>query len=82
MIIMRTVRRMLAMCPAAWSIYIRTLQLSCLLLLLAVILLIACDGRVGENYTLYMTAMGLYETPQALLLISAIGSVCVEELSQ
>ena len=31
------------------------------------------------GYRLYMTAMSLYETGQALLLIGAIFSVCIED---
>ena len=71
--------RMLKMCPAAWSIYIRTMQLCCVLLILSAFILIQCDSAAW-SYERYMLAMGLYELPQALLLVSLIGSVCVEDL--
>lgn len=73
------VNRMLQMCPAAWYIFIRTLQLSCLLLFLSLVLLIEYTGNAG-GHSLYKLAMALYELPQALLIISMIGSVCVEDL--
>lgn len=73
------IERMLQMCPAAWYIFIRTLQLSCLLLFLSMVLLLEYTGNSG-SHTLYRLAMALYELPQALLIISMIGSVCIEDL--
>ena len=35
---------------------------------------------MAEGYTQYMTAMSLYEIGQALLLIGAIFSVCIEDV--
>lgn len=72
-------RRMLSMTDAAWYIYIRTLQLSCFILFMAVILLIESETR-GGSYELYMTAKSLFELPQAVLLIGSICSVCAEDL--
>ncbi len=72
--------RMLSMCPDAWYIFIRTLQLCCFLLLCALALLLKWDGSMVEGYELYMTAMGLVETGQALLLVSGIISICIEGL--
>lgn len=73
------VERMLQMCPAAWYIFIRTLQLSCLLLFLSLVLLMEYSENPG-SHTLYRLAIALYELPQALLIISMIGSVCIEDL--
>ena len=77
-----TVRRMLAMCPAAWYILIRTLQLCCVLLLCSIALLHARGSSMSEGYTLYRTALALNETAQALLLIAVLLSVCIEDVSQ
>ena len=73
-------RRMLGMCPLSWSIFIRSIQLSCVLLLGAVLLLITWNGDMLEHYTLYMTAKALNETAQAVLLIGMLLPVIVEDL--
>lgn len=74
-----TVKRMLLMCPQAWYIFIRTLQLSAALLLFAVFLLIENESRSG-CYQLYRTAWALYELPQALILIAGIGAACIDDI--
>lgn len=74
-----TVNRMLTMCPQAWYIFIRTIQLSAVLLLLAVFLLIAHQS--SGKYELYRTAWALYEIPQALILIAGIGAACIDDMS-
>ena len=73
-------RRMLGMCALSWSIFIRSIQLSCILLLGAVLLLIAWNGDMLGHYTLYMTALALNETAQAILLIGLLLPVIVEDL--
>ena len=73
------VRRMLCMSDAAWYIFIRCIQLSCLLLFCAFMLLLDCGGSIMQRQQ-YMTAMALYEAPQGLLLGGLILSVCAEEL--
>ena len=76
----KTVRRMLDMCPDAWYIFICSIKLTAFLLLCAFVLLLGWEGRMAEGgYRLYMTAMSLYETGQALLLIGAVFSVCIED---
>ena len=72
--------RMLNMCPDAWYIFIRTLQLCAVLLLCAFVLMLECNGRLGRDYTLYMTAVSLNETSQCLLLIAVILSVIIEDI--
>ena len=76
----KTVLRMLAMCPDAWYIFISSVKLTAFVLLCAFMLLLSWDGRMTEGYTQYMTAMCLYETGQALLLIGAVFSVCIEDV--
>jgi hypothetical protein len=75
-----TLLRMLNMCPAAWYIFIRSIQLSCTLLLGAILLLLAWDGDMLQHYTLYMTAIALNETAQAVLLPGVLIPVILEDL--
>ena len=72
------VKRMLRMCPDAWYIFMRTLQLSCLLLFLSLVSLIGYENT--GSHALFNMAAALYELPQSLLIISMIGSICIEEL--
>ena len=72
-------RRMLSMCPDAWYIFIRTIQLCCVLLFCSFMLLLKWNGSMVDGYDLYMTAMSLEEICQALLLIAVILSVCIED---
>lgn len=67
---------MLCMCPDAWYIFIRSIQLTAFLLLSSFVLLLECEGR----HELYMTAMSLYETGQALILIGSLFSVFIEDI--
>ncbi len=75
-----TLRRMLGMCPDAWYIFIRSIQLCCALLLGAVLLLLVWDGSMMQHYSLYRTAIGLNETAQAILLIGILLPVILEDL--
>lgn len=72
-------RRMTDMCPEAWYIFIRTVQLCCFLLFCAFMLLLKWDGSMHAGYELYMTAKALNETAQALLLIAVLFSVFIED---
>lgn len=71
--------RMLSMCPESWYIFRRGLQLSAFLMLCAFALLLEWDGHMLERYTLYMTAVSLMETTQAILLVSVLASVLIED---
>ena len=71
--------RMLNMCPDAWYIFIRCIQLSCVMLFCSFLLLLSCGGSMMQRAQ-YMTAMALYEGPQGLLLGGLILSVFAEEL--
>ena len=76
----KTIRRMLAMCPDAWYIFISSVKLTAFVLLCAFVLLLGWNGSMAEGgYRLYMTAMSLYETGQALLLIGALFSALIED---
>ena len=73
-------RRMLSMSPAAWYIFIRSVQLTGFLLLCSFILLIGWNGNMLTGYAEYMTAMSLYETGQSVLLIGVLVSVIIEDI--
>ena len=73
------VRRMLNMCPEAWYIFRRCFQLSAFLMICAFALLVEWGGSIMERYELYMTAVSIMETTQAILLIGVIASVCIED---
>ena len=73
------INRMLAMCPEAWYLFIRSLQLSCVLLLAACMLLLKWDGDMLRNYPLYIIAQSLNESAQAILLIALLFSVLIED---
>ena len=73
------VRRMLCMSDAAWYIFIRSIQLSCVMLFCSFLLLLSCDGSLMQRAQ-YMTAIALYEGSQGLLLGGLILSVFAEEL--
>ena len=67
---------MLSMRAEAWYIFIRCIQLCCVLLVCSFALLVEWDGSM-LNYELYMTAMALNETSQALFLIGVIASAAL-----
>lgn len=74
------IRRMCAMCPEAWYIFIRSIQLCCLLLLCAVALLVADKSMADQGQKLLLTATSLNETAQASLLIAVVFSVIIEDV--
>ncbi len=77
----RIIVRMLAMCPEAWYIFKRGLQLCALLLFCAFMLLVEWDGCSFDRHALYFTAMSLNETAQAILLIVVLFSVFIEDVA-
>ena len=79
MVLRDIVRRMLCMSDAAWYIFIRSIQLSCVMLFCSFLLLLSCGCSMMRR-SQYMTAMALYEGPQGLLLGGLILSVFAEEL--
>ncbi len=76
----QTIHRMLAMKDGPWVLFLRSLQLCCVLLLCAFALLLEYNGDQLGKYPLFMTAQSLNETAQGILLIAIILSVCMEEL--
>ena len=76
----KTIRRMLNMKPDPWYLFIRSIQLCCLLLLCAFALLLEYNGDMLGKYPLYITAQSLNESAQGILLVALILSVCMEEL--
>ena len=80
MIMKKIVRRMLQMCPGAWYIFISAVKLTSFLLVCAFMLLLAWDGNMAEGFTKYMTAMALYETGQAVLLVGVLFSALIEDV--
>ena len=74
----KIVNRMLCMHSEAWYIFIRSLILCCLLNLCAAALLKEWGGSMSSGYDMYMTAVSLTETAQAVLLIGTLGSVIIE----
>ncbi len=77
----QTVFRMLSMCPAAWYIFIKSLQLAGLMHFCSFMLLLVWNGSMFENYDLYVTAISMQECAQAILLISVLLSVFIEDYS-
>ena len=76
----KTIRRMLATKNDPWYLFLRSLQLCCVLLLCAFALLLEYNGDQIGKYPLYMTAQSLNESAQGILLVAIILSVCMEEL--
>ena len=76
----KAIHRMLVMCPAAWYIFMLSIKLTAFILFCAFALLLSWGGSMEEGYRQYMTAMNLYETGQALLLIGVLFSVCIEDI--
>ena len=79
MLVYKVIARMLNMSGDAWYIFIRSIQLTAFILLCAFALLLGCEGMLLERHEQYMTAICLFETGQALLLIGALFSVLIED---
>ena len=75
----KTVSRILRMSPRAWEFQIRSLQLSCLLLLCAIFLLIRFQDSMGA-YSLYILSGAFQEYAQLALLMGGIIPLCLEDL--
>lgn len=74
-------KRMLKMCPEAWYIFIRGVQLCAVLLLCAFTLLVEWDGCMTSRHELYRLACALNETAQAVLMLVVLFSVLIEDVS-
>ena len=78
--LIQIVRRMLKMCPDAWYIFLSAVRLTAFLLLCAFVLLLDWGGSMAAGYTSYMTAMALYETGEAVLLVGVLFSAVIEDV--
>lgn len=67
------------MSPPAWEVVIRALQLSCVLLFSAFMLLLEAGTFTYETREYFYIARELAAQPQAVLLLAAIASVVIEE---
>ncbi len=67
------------MSSPAWEVVIRALQLTCVLLFCAFMLLLEAGVFKYETSHLYYIARELATLPQAILLIAAIASAVIEE---
>lgn len=76
---MRTIRRILAMSTLSWEIVIRALQLSCVMLFCAYMLLMEAGPFTYATSDLHYIARELISQPQAILLLATLASVIVEE---
>ena len=75
-------RRMLQMCEPAWFIFLRSLQLSCLMLFCCLMLLWDLPTDAVRAHAQYILAMAMLESPQGLLLIGLLASVILEDQSR
>ena len=71
--------RMLHMCPAAWLLFLRLLQLSCFLLVCAALLLIPRDGDPARSWELCQLSAALQDMAQLALLGAVILPPVVED---
>ena len=74
----KTLHHMLCMGNTAWYIFIKSLQLSCLMHFCSFMLLLEWNGSMAANYELYMTAISLQESGQAVLLVAVLLSAIIE----
>ena len=73
------ISRVTGMKKSAWELLIRSLQMTCLLLICALAMIFAFETGSGK-YELYIEARALQEYAQVALLIGAIVPVCLEDL--
>ena len=74
------INRMLSMCPTAWLVFKRCLQLCCVLMILSTVLLLDWGGDMLGKYHSYHMAFALYEASEAVFLIGVLVPVCLEDL--
>lgn len=76
---LKVLRRMLRMCEPSWELLIRGLQLSCVLLFCAFLLLLDAGSFSVWNCNTYYIAKELLTLPQAILLVVILAGVIIEE---
>ena len=70
---------MLCMCEPSWELLIRGLQLSCVLLFCAFLLLVDAGSFTVASCDTYFLAQELLTLPQAILLVVMLAGVIIEE---
>jgi len=80
MLMKKIIHRMLIMSNEAWYIFIRSIQLTAFILFCTFMLLLECNGSVLDRRSLYMTAITLFESGAAILLIGSLFSVIIEDI--
>ncbi len=74
-----TINLMLHMCPEAWRVFLRALQLCCCLLLCSVFLLYAWDADHVHAWRFLQLSAALQEMAQLALLAAVIVPPCIED---
>ena len=78
--LIKIVQRMLSMCPMAWYIFKRGIQLCVVLLFAALVVLVERSSGMADAYKLTMLSAALNETAQAILLVCVLASVIIEDV--
>ena len=76
--IKRIIRRMSCMCPAAWYIYKRSMQLSIVLLSCGLLLTTGVSQELQSRHLLRLSN-AYFDTVEAVLLLAAILPVLIED---
>ena len=79
-IVKNVLRRMLDMCEPAYSVLRGMLLLSCTLVGCSLIILLWIGDVTIYTYELYLCALEMARAPAAMLLLAAIGTVCIEDI--
>jgi hypothetical protein len=79
MVLRKLLHRIVNMCNPAWHALRGTLMLSCTMVFCAFIILVEIGPVSIDTYNLYLCARELATAPAGLLLVAAIGTVCLEE---
>ncbi len=79
MFLCKILRRAGAMCPDAYQIQKLGLVWACILLTGALLLLEGALPLGPDTYAAHRLATAMRDTASAVLLISVVGAVCVEE---
>lgn len=69
------------MSPGAWEVIIRAMQLTCVMLFGAFVLLLEAGAFTYETSRLHYLARELMNVPQAVLMLAVIASAVIEENS-
>lgn len=80
---MKRLRKIIArageMCRPAYAVFMLSIVLSIMCSFAALVMLISAGDVTIHNYWLISAAGRVMETPPALLIVGAVGSVCIED---